>query len=485
MTELPAARDLINGQFSVPSTVLTSTVDDPNTEAVLEVQIATHLDAVVTAVKTAHRVHGNRTWLDLGVEGRAEALERFAEELGVRAQAIGEVESLNPGIITSVARPMAGGCADQVRGIVEQLRRDGDGIDLPGKGTGGPVRLRRDPWGPALVLAPWNAPSPTAVGKTAAAMAAGCPVILKASEWAPGSSRLIAEAADAAGLPAGVFQLVHGGAEVGAALASDPRIRAISMTGGQAAGRAIAVSSAPNFTRLQLELGGNNPVIVMADADLEATARSLATGMTKLNGQWCEAPGKLFVPTHLHDSLVEALIAALAELVIGSSESATSDIGPLAFREHRDVVLTQIAALVAQGGRAITSHEDVPSKGWFLSPTVIVGASAQSASGEVFGPVVTVHTYGELEEAVRLAGDSADGLAGYVFGADTSHAIAIGSRLPGGEIKVNGTSLFDLTAESHQSFWGQSGYGGHGSGEAFEFFRGNRIVGVDNSEAPI
>ena len=98
---------------------------------------------------------------------------------------------------------------------------------------------------------------------------------------------------------------------------------------------------------------------------------------------------------------------------------------------------------------------------------------------------MTVHPYTRLEEAIHLAGESSDGLAGYVFGTDTAHALAIGSQLPGGEIKVNGTSLFDLTAESHQSFWGQSGYGGHGSGEALEFFRGNRIVGVDNSEAPI
>ena len=485
MTDLPAARDLIDGQFLVPTNYLQSTIDDPNTEAVLEVQLATHLDSVEAAVKAAHRVHADKSWLDLGIEGRAEALERLADELGIRAQAIGAVESLNPGIITSVAQPMAGGCADQVRGIVEQLRRDGDGIDLPGKGTGGPVRLRRDPWGPAVVLAPWNAPSPTAVGKTAAAMAAGCPVILKASEWAPGSSRLLAEAADAAGLPAGVFQLVHGGAEVGAALVSDPRVRAICLTGGLAAGRAVAVASAPNFTRLQLELGGNNPVIVMPDADLGATVRALATGITKLNGQWCEAPGKLFVPAHMHDTFVDALIASLGELVIGSSESDSTDIGPLAFREHRALVRAQIAALVAQGGRAIESHQEVPSQGWFLSPTVIIGAPSRAAAGEVFGPVVTVHPYTRLEEAIHLAGESSDGLAGYVFGTDTAHALAIGSQLPGGEIKVNGTSLFDLTAESHQSFWGQSGYGGHGSGEALEFFRGNRIVGVDNSEAPI
>lgn len=485
MTELPAARDLVDGQFRVPSEQLPATVNDPNTGAILEPQVATDLAAVAAAVAAAQRVHDARTWLDLGVEGRADALRRFSEELGNRAQQIGDVETLNPGIVTSVAQPMAGGCADQVLGVVEQLVRDGDGFDLPGKGSGGPVRLRRDPWGPALVLAPWNAPSPTAVGKSAAAMAAGCPVILKPSEWAPGSSRLIAEAADAAGLPAGVFQLVHGGVEVGAVLTSDPRIRAISLTGGQASGRAIAVSSAPNFTRLQLELGGNNPVIVLPDADLESTARALATGVTKLNGQWCEAPGKILVPAQLQSSLVDALIAALEDLLVGPSTSPTSDVGPLAFEAHRTLVREQIAALTVAGGRAIASHPLLPDTGWFLSPTVIVDAPPDAATHEIFGPVVTVHPFADVDDAILLANATTDGLAGYVFGTDVDAALRVGARLPGGEIKINGTSLFDLTAESHQSFWGASGYGGHGSGEALEFFRGNRIVGVDNPDAPI
>ena len=481
----PNAHDFIDGGFAVPGERLSGTVDDPNTGEVLEPQVATSRTGVEQALAAADRVHAERSWLDFGAAGRAELLVDLAAELALRAQEIADSESINPGIVISLARAIAGGCAEQVLGVTAQLNESGDFSELPGKGRGGPVRLRRDPWGPALVLVPWNAPAPTAVGKSAAALAAGCPVIVKPSEWAPGSSRILAQAIAAVGFPAGVFQLVHGGAAVGSQLAGDARIRAVALTGGQEAGRSIAALAAPHFTRLQLELGGNNPVVVLEDADISLTARALAAGMTKLNGQWCEAPGKVFVPQGMHDDLVEALLGELRQLTIGISTELDTNLGPLAFSEHRERLLLQIATLTNSGGRIRSSHEQLPSRGWFLSPTLVLGVDAAKARNELFGPVLTIHPVSDAAHALRLAQDTPDGLAGYVFGSDIGEAMDVAERLPGGEIKVNGTSLFDLTADSHQSFWGASGHGGHGAGELLEFFRGNRIVGVDNPDAPI
>ena len=483
--DLPPALDLVAGRQSPPAERLDGTLDDPNTGEPLQPRPASSADTVERALATAHAVHESRSWADLGVEGRVVALTRLADELAVLAPRLALAEALNAAIVISLGTPMTAGCALQVRGEIDQLRAAGVVEALPGKGRGGPVELRRDPWGPALVLAPWNAPSPTAVGKTAAALAAGCPVILKPSEWAPGSSDLLAEAVLAAGLPDGVFQLLHGDGRVGAALAADPRVRAISFTGGLQAGRAIARTAAPNFTRLQLELGGNNPVIVRADADLALTARALARGITTLNGQWCEAPGKIFVPRRLHDDLVEALLAELGTLVIGSSLDPGTELGPIAHRAHREKLLGQIARSIATGGRAVSSAQQLPERGWFLAPTLLLGLDPAAADEEIFGPVATVHPVDSDAEALRLANAAPDGLAGYVFGADTAEAIRLGGRMRGGEIKINGTGLFDLTARSHQSFWGSSGLGGHGAGEAFAFFRGNRIVGVDDPDAPI
>ncbi len=485
MDVLPPVVDLIDGRRQTPTEPLTGTLDDPNTGAPLQPRLATSGAEVERAIAAAHAVHEQRTWADLGVEGRAQALLALADELAARAPRMALAESINTGTVIGLTTPITAACADQVRGTVEELRAAGTVQELPGRGRGGPVRWRRDPWGSAVVLAPWNAPAPVAVGRAAAALAAGCPVILKPSEWAPGSCDLLAEAAAAAGLPTGVFQLVHGGAEVGAQLSGDPRTRAIALTGGQAAGRAIAAAAAPHFTRLQLELGGNNPVIVREDADLSVTARALARGMTILNGQWCEGPGRVFVPPALHDALVEALLAELAGVAIGASTDSGSAMGPIAYRAHRDHLLERIAVLTAAGGTARPATTDLPRAGWFLSPTVVTGADAGAAQEEIFGPVITMHAVDGDERALAAANASPDGLAGYVFGADTEAALALGARLRGGEIKVNGTSLFDLTATSHQSFWGTSGYGGHGAGEALEFFRGNRIVGVDDPDAPL
>lgn len=477
--------NLVGGHLRPAAALPGATVVDPNTGNTVADRPDDDPVIVEEALAGAAALHRSGWAREAGARGRGEVLSRFADALEAMADDLAAAEAISPGLIISVARPIAEGSAHQVRGAVRELEELGSETSVPGAGGGGPVQLRRDPWGPVVVMPPWNAPTPTAIGKAAAAIAAGCPVIVKVHERAPLSARVWQEAALHAGFPEGMLQIIHGGPRTAMALALDPRVRAISMTGGIPAGRAIAQAGASHFARLQLELGGLNPVIVMPDADLASTARSLATGMTKLSGQWCESPGQVFVPPSLHDSLVEAVCAELSQVRIGASTDASVAMGPLVDSDQVAMIEGQIHQLEAAGGRVRRAGSVVQETACGIVPAVVTDAPAEAARDEIFGPVLTIHSYRDVDQVIDFVNSRDQGLAGYVFSQDIATAMDTGARLLGGEIKINGTSLFDLSPDSHQSFWGTSGIGGHGSHDSFEFFRGYRIVGVDNPDAPI
>ena len=479
---LPPQRDLIDGAREVPGDSLPLELADPTTGEPLGRAACTSGAALERAIAAAARVHADGSWGDLDAQTRAAALERIAGELESRASEIGAAEAMGSGVPIAIASAFGGATAGSFREAIGLMREAGDVEDLGEPGR--PVELWRLPWGPAAVLVPWNAAAAMAAKKTAFALAAGAPVVLKAPERSPWGCNLVAEAIEAAGLPPGTFQLVHGGAEVGASLTGDPRVRAVSFTGSVRAGRSSARSAPEDFKALQLELGGNNPVIVLPDADVEATAASLASGMIKLNGQWCEGPGKVLVPPALHDTLVAALLAALAAFRMGPHDDPSTELGPLSSTVHRAELDRQVASLVARGGTVHASHEP-PVTGAFWSPRVITDVAASDAVEEMFGPVVTVHPVPSVDEALMIANGSPYGLAAYVFGGDTGAAMAVARRLRFGEVKVNGTSLLDLAPGSAQSFWRASGIGGHGDRDVMAFFRGTQVVGVDRAGMPI
>jgi betaine-aldehyde dehydrogenase len=207
--------------------------------------------------------------------------------------------------------------------------------------------------------------------------------------------------------------------------------------------------------------------------------------MVKLNGQWCEAPGKVLVARELHDSLVSALERHLREVRIGSAGDEQAQLGPLAFEAHRSRLDAQVQQLVDTGAKVVIAG-DVPGlPGWFWAPRIIVGASASDAVDEMFGPVVTFHPVDSDDEAIAIANDSPYGLAGYVFGTDIAAAMDVARRIRFGEVKINSTSLLDMSPRSVQSFWRSSGVGGHGDTDVFRFFCGSQIVGIDRPGLPI
>jgi betaine-aldehyde dehydrogenase len=489
--ELAPQRDLIGGTWSAPEDDLGADLTDPNTGAPLQRQRQTAAADVERAIGNAATVHDTSTWRRTSAPQRSALLRRTADLLDGTVADVARCDAINTGVVESVTTLFAQGLSDVMRSAAEFLEAD------PGEHDAGdahrPVRLSYLPWGPVAVIAPWNAPSFIVAKKTAFALAAGAPVIAKPSNWAPTSAALLAgavqQALAEAGLPPTVFQLVHGGSDVGQQLASDPRIRALSFTGGRIAGVAVARAAAADCKALQLELGSNNPAIVRADADVDATADALVAGFTKLNGQWCESPGSVIVVGGGHDGLKDALIDALLDRLhgirLGHSLDPESQMGPQAHRSQYQHVFDAVARLVAGGGvrHGGTALPDLP--GFFHAPVVIDAAPIELTADEIFGPVLTVHRVADDAEALALANSRNTGLAGYVFSADVDEAMALGAELNCGEVKVNGTSVLDMVPRSTQGFWGASGVGAHGDPELLRFFRGARIVGVDRPGLPI
>ncbi|RSN26726.1 dehydrogenase [Streptomyces sp. WAC 05977] len=456
---------------------------DPNTRESVHRSVTTSPDDVERALRHAERVYDIGRWDEDARRERAAMLERVAAIVETRAEDIARTDSLTSGTPISVTRKVAAFLPMRIRASAADL------VNIPrvtALAAGGrDVRLHKVPWGPAAILTPWNGPSFIPAAKLASAVAAGCPVILKPSEHAPGSAQLIVECFVEAGLPSGTLQLVHGAGDVGARLTTDHRVKIVSFTGGPAAGRAIARAAAEDFKVLQLELGGNNPVLVLDDADLDVTADGILDGMTKLNGQWCEGPGKILAHRGLIDPLLEALTERISKLVVGHSLDEDVQIGPISNAPHFGTLQSRIDGL-RDLGASIRQPARLPElDGYFLSPTVAVGADPAQATAELFGPVVSLHAVDSDEQALRVANAHPSGLDAYVFGADTDRAIDVGSRVLAGEVRVNGAKVADLGDDSAQSFWGPAGIGGHGPAESVRVFCGDRVVGVDSPELPL
>ncbi|WP_169253640.1 aldehyde dehydrogenase [Brevibacterium sp. 'Marine'] len=462
-------------------------LNDPNTGEVRQPVRYASRAQVERALATAAAAHDAETIDAFPWEKRIELLRQTADRIDRRQAEIAIQDSMDTGVPISTTRTISSALGDRVRSAADEAESLGQHEVLDHDGRN--VVIMRKPLGPALIIAPWNAPTFTAVGKIAAAVAAGCPVILKPSENAPNGCQILVEcfveAMESMGYPLTAIQLVHGSGEVGSWLSADERIEAVSFTGGDVAGRSVAQAAAGNLAVMQMELGSNNPVIVLDDADLDVTARSIVRGMTRLNGQWCEAPGKVLVPSARHDELVEAMAAEIAALVVGHGLDTTTEVGPMAFERHYQGLQNAVERLKHLGGTVTAGADLPPLDGWFLSPGIITGCTADQAVDELFGPLVTIHPVASTDEAIRLANGPRTGLDAFVFGSDSEKALDVAARIRAGEVRVNGTFMSDLAPGSQQTFWADSGIGGHTAESGVKFFLGQRVIGVDSASAPL
>lgn len=468
-------QNYIEGRWEAPAQTLAASVCDASDGRALFRQAASSPEQIERALARADATHADNAWLRQPAAARAAQLDAIADAIAERGEAIATADAQVTGVVIGLTRKFSALCTGAFRQAAELVRDPPRPTER--SGPHGPLTIERLPLGPAAVIAPWNAPAGIAAHKLGSALAAGCPVLLKPSEWAPLSAQLLTEAAEQAGLPPGMLQLLHGDGAVGAALVRDARVRAVSFTGGLAGGQAVGRSAAEGIKPAQLELGGNNPLIVLADADLQAAIDGVVAALTTLNGQWCRALGRLLVHRDRVDALLDGVRARLRTLRLDSALDAASEMGPLVSQGHRARVAEQVEHLRRRGG---TVHQVTPlpqKDGWFYPPTLVTGLAPDDALEEIFGPVATVHAFDDDDAAVALANQTPYGLAAYVFG-EEAHAWAVARRVRAGLIKINAVTMFNLHPQAPRPAWGLSGLVDEGTVETFEFFRGTRVIGV-------
>ena len=330
-------------------------------------------------------------------------------------------------------------------------------------------RVLRMPAGPAVIITPWNAPFMLATWKCAPALAAGNTVVLKPAEWSPILASLLADLVDEAGFPPGVFNVVQGiGEEVGAALVADPRVRRISFTGSPEAARRIGEAAARNIVPFTAELGGKSPLIVFADADLDAAARK-AAGQYDDAGQVCLAGTRLLVEASVRDAFLERMLAYTDAHVVGDSREPGTTLSPLIHPDHLARVEGFVERARAAGDRVLRGGHVTKEGGLWYEPTLIEPRSkeAEIVQSEVFGPVLTLQTFTGEDEAVALANGTRYGLAGIVYTGDAARAERIGQRVRAGTVWVNCFLIRDLSAPFGGC--GISGIGREGGDYALDF----------------
>ena len=305
--------------------------------------------------------------------------------------------------------------------------------------------VRREPVGVVAAIVPWNYPQALAAFKLAPALAAGCTVVLKASPETALDALVFAEAAQECGLPAGVLNVVPGGAEAGEYLVSNPGVDKVSFTGSTAVGRIIGEACGRLLRPVTLELGGKSAAIILDDADLDATMKGLKSVSFINNGQTCFLGSRILAPRSRYGEVVEALADLVTGLNVGDPLDRDTDIGPVVSSRQRDRVLGYIEAGKNSGAKLVAGG-GIPrsqTRGWFVSPTVFadVDNSDRIAQEEIFGPVLAVIPYDDDEQAIALANDSEFGLAGTVWSTDTDRATEVAREVHTGTVGVNDYQL--------------------------------------------
>ncbi len=406
-------------------------------------------------------------WAALGAEGRKPYLDRFAEEIGKRTEVLCQAEANDAGLLLSrlrhgiVPRAML-----NITHFAEHALRLQEKVIETKQAT---HHVRHDPAGVCAIITPWNSPLMLTTWKVGPALASGNTVVVKPPEWAPLSSSLLADAAEAAGLPAGVFNIVQGsGTVTGAALVADPRLSRISFTGSVPTARKIAAVAGANLVPASLELGGKSPFIVLADADLDAAA---ATGalMYRNATQVCLAGTRFLVAETVRDEFVERMKSYVLKLRVGDPRDEATEVGPIIHPRQLEKVRGYVERAKAAGAQTLWGGATHPVGDLYFEPTMFagVGPDDEIVREEVFGPVLVLQTFNHDDEVVRLANDTVYGLGGVCYG-EEAHAMAIAEQVRTGFIWVNSFGIRDLAAPFGGR--GQSGIGREGGDWSFEFF---------------
>ncbi len=401
---------------------------------------AAEIDAAVLAARQAFV-----SWSRVPVADRAAMVLRIREGIKARHEELARSITAEMGSPITFARSVQIGMPMATSKGVAALAEDFAWSEEIGNSL-----VVREPVGVVGAITPWNYPLHQVVAKVAPALVAGCTVVLKPSEIAPLTAGALAEITADAGLPAGVFNVVHGtGPEAGEALAAHPGVDMVSFTGSVGAGRRVQEVAAGTIKRVALELGGKSANIVLDDADLTKAVK-VGLGNCFINGgQTCTAWTRLLVPASLHDSVVEQLVAAAAKYTVGDPTDESVRIGPMSSTAQQERVEGYIARGVEEGAELAVGGPGMPdglSDGAYVRPTIFAGVRPDMtiAQEEIFGPVLSVLPYSDVDEAVSIANNTIYGLAGAVFAGSQERGVEVARRMRTGQVDVNGGAFNPL-----------------------------------------
>ena len=451
----------IDGQWVDPVRPNSLEVDNPTTEQVSGVIALGSAADVDVAVQAARKAFA--TWSQTSREERLDVLQAILAEYQKRAGDLADAVSEEMGAPASLAAgPQVNLGLGHLSTAIDVLK------NFPFEEQHGSTLVVKEPIGVCGLITPWNWPINQIACKVYPALAAGCTMVLKPSEVAPYSAQIFTEIIDAAGVPAGVYNLVYGdGPGVGVALSSHPDVDMVSFTGSTRAGVEIARNAAPTVKRVTQELGGKSPNIVLDD---DAFAKSVAAGTSVMmmnSGQSCNAPSRMLVPNSRMDEAIAIARETAGAVKVGDPADKTA-IGPVASQAQFEKIQRLIQTGIDEGATVVVGGVGRPEgleSGYYVKPTVFANVTNDMtiAREEIFGPVLCILGYDDLDQALEIANDTEYGLAGYVSGADMDTARAVARRIRAGSVAIN--HGFDMNApfggykrSGNGREWGQFGF---------------------------
>ena len=462
MTEYPRPAMYIDGDWTQSSADTTQPVLNPATGQEIGAVPLAGPDDLDRALAAADR--GWRAWRDTAVDKRSAILRRAAALIRERADTIGRIMTTEEGKPLAEATGEAHRAATLLEWDCEEGRR-AHGRIIP-SGPGETLSVVRAPVGPVAAFIPWNFPAGGPMRKIAAALSAGCSIVIKASEETPGTACQLVRSFDEAGLPAGVLNLVFGvPAEVSTRLIPSPVVRFIAFTGSVPVGKHLAGLAAAVMKPALMELGGHAPVIVCSDVDPVAAARACVRGKYVNAGQVCTSPSRFFVHDSRYDDFVTAFVDASRAVKVGNGLDAGVTMGPLASSRRRDAVHRLVTDARDKGAEVLTGGTPMDGPGFFYPPTVLTGvpADADMLHEEPFGPIAPILPFHDLDDAIDRANSLPYGLAAYGF----THRADLADRLvrgfEAGILSINHTS--GSVPQAPSGGWKESGYGREGGSE--------------------
>ncbi|APA89929.1 aldehyde dehydrogenase (plasmid) [Paraburkholderia sprentiae WSM5005] len=474
----------IDGQFEPGAATFASV--NPATGEVWAQMPEARTGEVNRAVDAASRALTDPAWAGITASARGKLLYRLADLLEKAAPRLAEIETTDTGKIIRETSSQIAYVAEYYRyyaGIADKLEGSHIPVDKPDM----QVWLDRQPVGVVAAIVPWNSQLFLSAVKLGPALAAGCTVVLKASEEAPGPLLEFARVVHEAGFPPGVVNVVTGfGAQCGAVLSSHPKVDKVAFTGGPETAKHIVANTANNLAKVSLELGGKSPFVVFADTDIQSAVNAQVAAIFAASGQSCVAGSRLLIEASVKDEFLALLVERVSRIRVGLPNDMATEYGPLCTERQLRNIESVVASSVRQGAKVLTGGKAIERAGYYYAPTILdcTGVpNADSITTELFGPVLSVDTFATEQEAIEKANSTAYGLAAGIFTTNLTRAHRVSKRVRSGIVWIN--TYRAVSPLVPFGGFGLSGHGREGGFAAALEYTTTKSVWLRTSDDPI